>query len=313
MPRAVRDTGHQVSRHSRYTEFVRIIVVVVCSTEESAMKKSRAGAAFTLALLSIMPIATSHAADAGLGGSMASMRRQHRVAKQNDYTFLRTAAQVREFVREDRLLKLESNDDLLVNNVSFPYARPEVKLFVERLARQYREATGTRLVVTSLTRPLSRQPRNAHDLSVHPAGMAVDFRVPAKSSDRRWLESTLLTLESLELLDATRERRPPHYHVAVFPDRYATYVEALVEREASRAAGIEVAEARAGTSAASLEPSASSDSAHEDVEEESVVRADPVNATVPLAATLGIAVVGIAGIVRRRVRRGREERRARAR
>jgi hypothetical protein len=277
------------------------------------MKKSRAGAAFMLALLSIMPLATSHAVDSGLGGSMASMRRQHQVAKENDYTFLRTAAQVREFVREDRLLKLESNADLFVNNVSFPYARPEVKLFVERLAQQYREATGKRLVVTSLTRPLSRQPRNAHELSVHPAGMAVDFRVPSNSNDRRWLENTLLTLESLELLDATRERRPPHYHVAVFPDRYSTYVETLVERDASRAAGIEVAEAPTGTSAASLEPSALSDSAHEDVVAEGMVGPDPVNATLPIAATLGIAVVGIAGMLRRRVRRGREERRARAR
>ena len=277
------------------------------------MKKSRAGAATTLALLSIMPIAASAAADAGLGGSMASMRRQHQVARENDYTFLRTAAQVREFVREDRLHALESNADLFVNNVSFPYARPEVKLFVERLAKQYREATGTRLVVTSLTRPLSGQPRNAHQLSVHPAGMAVDFRVPSNPHHRRWLENTLLTLESLELLDATRERRPPHYHVAVYPDRYATYVESQVEREASRAAGIEVADAPEGTSAASLEPSAVSDSAHEDAAKEPAVGPDPVSARVPIAATLGIAVVGIAGMVRRRVRRGLEERRARAR
>ena len=274
---------------------------------------NRAGATLMLALLSTTPIATSLAVETGLGGSIASMRRQHEVARKNDYTFLRTAAQVREFVREDRLHLLESNADLLVNNVSFPYARPEVKLFVERLARQYREATGDRLVVTSLTRPLSKQPRNAHELSVHPAGMAVDFRIPRDPNDRRWLENTLLTLESLELLDATRERRPPHYHVAVFPDRYSTYVEGLVEREESRAAGVEVAETPEPSAAASLEPSATSDSAHDAEEPVSAVTAEPVNATVPIAATLGIAVVGVAGVVRRRVRRGREERRARAR
>ncbi len=273
----------------------------------------RANAMIALALLSSVPAATARAADAGLGGSMASMRRQHRVAKQNDYTFLRTAAQVREFVREDRLVPLESNANLVVTNVSFPYARPEVKLFVERLAQQFREATGERLVVTSLTRPLSRQPRNAHDLSVHPAGMAVDLRIPANPNDRRWLENTLLTLESLELLDATRERRPPHYHVAVFPDRYSTYVEGLIEREASRAAGIEVAEAPEPAGAASLDPSALSDSSHEAAAEEASVGPGAVDGTVPIAATLGIAVVGIAGIVRRRARRGREERRARAR
>jgi hypothetical protein len=274
---------------------------------------SRIGATITLALLSVAPFTASLANDAKLGGSMASMRRQHQVARQNDYTFLRTAAQIREFVREDRLHRLESNDVLLVNNVSFPYARPEVKLFVERLAAQYHEATGERLVVTSLTRPLSRQPRNAHELSVHPAGMAVDFRIPKKANDRRWLENTLLTLESLELVDATRERRPPHYHVAVFPDRYSTYVEGMVEREASRAAGDAVTEAPAPSAPASLDPSVFSDSAHDASIEESVVRPAPVNATVPIAATIGVAVVGIAGMVRRRVRRGREERRARAR
>jgi hypothetical protein len=274
---------------------------------------NRSIATFTLAALSLAPLGAARASDAKLGGSMASMRRQHQVAKQNDYTFLRTAAQVREFVREDRLHALESNADLLVSNVSFPYARPEVKLFVERLARQYREATGERLVVTSLTRPLSRQPRNAHDLSVHPAGMAVDFRIPASVNSRTWLEVTLLVLEGQGLLDATRERRPPHYHVAVFPDRYSTYVEGLMEREASGAAGAEVAEAPAPNAAASLDPSALSDSAHESSVEESVIRPEPVDAKVPIAATIGVAFVGIAGMIRRRVRRGREERRARAR
>ena len=78
-------------------------------------------------------------------------------------------------------------------------------------------------------------------------------------------------------------------------------------------AGKEVAEGPAPSAAASLEPSAHSDSAHDASVQESVVRAAPVNATVPIAATLGIAVVGVAGVVRRRVRRGREERRARAR
>ena len=273
---------------------------------------SRAGAAFTLALLSLMPFGATLADEARLGGSVASMRRQYAVAKQNDYTFLRTPAQVRKFVREDRLVPLESSNDLLVNRVSFPYARPAVVLFVERLARQYREATGERLVVTSLTRPLSRQPRNAHELSVHPAGMAVDLRIPTSAAGRRWLESTLMSLEARGLLDATRERRPPHYHVAVFPDRYGAYVEAVMEREASRANGVEVAEAPAGTSPASLEPSATSDSAHE-ATEDLVVAADSASARVPIAATLGIAVVGVAGFIRRRVRRGREERRARAR
>lgn len=265
------------------------------------------------ALLSILPLGTAFAAEAGLGGSMTSMRRQHAVAKQNDYTFLRTAAQVREFVREDRLQPLATNEHLVVNRVSFPYARPAVKLFIERLAEQYHAATGERLVVTSLTRPLTRQPRNAHALSVHPTGMAVDLRIPRNPSARAWLENTLLSLEASELLDATRERRPPHYHIAVFPDRYSTYVQAVMERESSRAAGIEVGEPVIVSQEASLEPSAASDSSHEEIEENVISEDMGSGATVPLAASLGVAVVAFAGMIRRRVRRGREERRVRAR
>src|SRR5690606_12122802 len=74
------------------------------------------------------------------------------------------------------------------------------------------------------TRPLTRQPRNAHRLSVHPAGMAMDLRVPRTSRCRRWLEKALLDLEERQLLDVTRERSPAHYHVALFPDRYLAYV-----------------------------------------------------------------------------------------
>lgn len=171
----------------------------------------------------------------GLGGSRASMRRQHYVAKQHKLTFLRTPAQVREFANKDRLERLWGNENYSVGKVAFPYARSAVKLFIERLAHQYREATGEVLVVTSLTRPLTRQPRNASKLSVHPTGIAVDLRIPRSSSARRWLEKTLLSLEGTGVLDATRERRPPHYHVAVFPDEYEEYVGRLASVPAAEA------------------------------------------------------------------------------
>ena len=40
------------------------------------------------------------------------------------------------------------------------------------------------------------------------------------------------------VLEATRERYPPHYHVAIFPNQYAGYVEMLQGRTASRTAEI---------------------------------------------------------------------------
>jgi hypothetical protein len=179
----------------------------------------RIGAA--LALASAVFAGTAQAAE--LGGSPTSMKHQYGVAVEHDYTFLKTPAQVREYVAKGRLEQLSGNADYVLNKVSFPFARPEVRMFVERFAADYRAATGGILVVTSLTRPNALQPRNAHDLSVHPAGMAVDFRIPEDAASRRWMEKTLLSMEKGRLLDATRERYPPHYHVAVFREPYLAY------------------------------------------------------------------------------------------
>ena len=159
-----------------------------------------------------------------LRGSEASVTRAYVRAEEHDYTFLQTDAQVQRFVDAGYLVRLRSSRDFVLHDVSFPYGRPEVKLFVERLGAQYRRACGEELVVTSLTRPSSDQPRNASILSVHPTGMAVDFRASLNSVCRHWLESTLLYLEAAGVLEATRERQPSHYHVAVFPELYAEYV-----------------------------------------------------------------------------------------
>jgi hypothetical protein len=187
----------------------------------------KSGRFLFLALL----IASAAPAFAGeLGGSRRSLIRQHRIAKRNEYKFLRTAAEVREWVRQERLVTLTSTSNyVLSSDVSFPYARPAVKLFVDRLAAQYRAFTGERLVVTSLTRPINAQPENASALSVHPAGMAADLRIPTNARNRRWLERALLALEDKAVLDVTRERHPKHYHVAVFPAEFERYVAKLGE------------------------------------------------------------------------------------
>jgi len=159
-----------------------------------------------------------------LAGSKASMVRQSRVARQHDYSYLRTSSQVHEFARRGLLVRLGGNSDYRVADVSFPYARPQVKTFIGRLAEQYRNACGERLVITSLTRPTTRQPRNASPLSVHPTGMAVDLRRSGRPACRAFLEKTLLTLEGRDVLEATKENHPPHYHVSLFPEPYMRYL-----------------------------------------------------------------------------------------
>lgn len=202
---------------------------------------------------------------ATLRGSRDSMLRQHQIAQQQEFTFIRTPSQVERFVDEGYLERVEGNDDYSLANVSFPFARPALRTFVERLGSQYREACGEKLVVTSLTRPQSLQPSNAHQLSVHPAGMAVDLRISEDASCREWLEQTLLSLEKREILDITRERNPPHYHVAVFPEAYLAHfdqvvsdsvklAEAQAEAEATSAAASEAALA---ASASALRPASS--------------------------------------------------------
>ena len=167
-------------------------------------------------------------ADAGsLRGTTGSLNRQNVQARNHDFTFLRTKSQVQRFVQNGWLVPVRSNHVYRLKGVSFPYSRPEVKLFIERLGQQYSAACGEELVVTSLTRPRNYQPRNASPRSVHPTGMALDLRRPTNRGCRAWLEGVLLSLEEQGVLEATYERRPPHYHVAVYPEPYKRYVERL--------------------------------------------------------------------------------------
>lgn len=161
-----------------------------------------------------------------LTGSRSSMERQYQVAVSHGYVFAKTSSTVNKLVEQGDLLKVQPSRHFELHNVSFPYAKAPVKLFIEQLSSQYFTACGEKLTVTSLTRPLDRQPGNAADDSVHPTGMAVDLRIPPAGKCRSWLERTLLSLESAEVLDVTRERHPPHYHVAVYPEPYRQFAEA---------------------------------------------------------------------------------------
>lgn len=177
-----------------------------------------------------MLLAPSPAWSQSLRGSPASLDRQNQQAQRHDFTYLNRRQDVARFVGAGLLVPLDGSSHYQLTNVSFKVARPEVRLFVERLSAQYYRACGSPLVVTSLTRPKAYQPSNASARSVHPTGMALDLRVPTESSCRRWLESTLLSLEGHKVLDVTLERNPPHYHVALFPGPYVAHVASITGR-----------------------------------------------------------------------------------
>lgn len=212
-----RSIQHRLAGRQQLTQmlvFVRVAVVVIVVMAATAASVTGAN-------------------NASLRGSSAALDEQNEQAERHDFTFLRESSQLRRFVGAGLLVPVGGNANYRLKDVSFPYARPAVKLFIERLSEQYRQACGEQLVITSLTRPLAQQPRNASPRSVHPTGMALDLRRPNNPTCRGWLESTLLYLEEQSVIEATRERAPPHYHVAVFAQDYAGYVQTLKTRTAS--------------------------------------------------------------------------------
>lgn len=208
------------------------------------MKRFTTAATLLSLLLAALPL--SGGGDVSLRGSRASMERQNRIARELDFSFLRTTREVNRFASAGRLVPVWGNEDFQVI-ADWPYARPVVRDFVTLLGADYRAGCGEPLVVTSLTRPLRAQPSNASPLSVHPAGMAVDLRVSARASCVRWLERELMSLEEAGLVDATREYHPPHFHVAVFPEPFEAHlaaraVDSVVTVAAARADSIQAAE-----------------------------------------------------------------------
>lgn len=189
---------------------------------EFVFQRVRAALSAVVLLLVTVP---AFAGAASLTPTHAGLLRQSFGAREAGLTYLQNAGDVYDYVRKGLLVTLRGNDDYYIHpDVRFTAARPEVKAFVERLARQYRGACDEKLVVTSLVRPRDRQPWNSDPLSVHPTGMAVDLRISGSSACRRWLEKTLLDLEGDGLIEAARERVVPHYHVVVFP-AYAEHLE----------------------------------------------------------------------------------------
>lgn len=152
-----------------------------------------------------------------LKGSSRAVAKAHAAVLALGLPFAKTAADVEQLVEAGKLVAVEAGPSLALHQVSFPYATPALARFVTALASRYRQACGEPLVVTSLMRPLDRQPPNASRRSVHPAGVAADIRRSKNGRCLAWLERELLELEGAGEIEATRESHPPHYHVAVLP------------------------------------------------------------------------------------------------
>ncbi|HYH81205.1 MAG TPA: DUF5715 family protein, partial [Longimicrobium sp.] len=140
-----------------------------------------------------------------LKGSRGSVERMYNQARGQDLTFYRSGRGVRSAAAEGELVRLRGNEHYRVANASYPYALPTTRTFVQRLAAQYHEACGEKLVITSAVRPRSVRLRNSVTETVHPSGMAVDVRRPGRASCLRWLRRTLLDVEGEGVIEAIEE------------------------------------------------------------------------------------------------------------
>lgn len=167
--------------------------------------------------LGALIVAPLPAAAQSLRGSAASVDLMYDRAQQEDLSFYRTVSSLREAVDQGELVRLTPTEDLALGALRHPYVLPATRDWVMAFAERYHEGCGDRLVVTSGTRALSEQPRNGSPRSVHPTGMAVDLRKP-RGRCLRWLRTALLAEERNGVVEATEERRPPHFHVAVLTE-----------------------------------------------------------------------------------------------
>jgi hypothetical protein len=198
-----------------------------------------AATAAYIAIVALVPPSLARAQS--LRGSRASINRMYRDARAEDLSFFETPAGVRRAVKKGWLVKLVPDANFALHEIGYPYVRPSTRLFVQRLADEYRDECGEPLVVTSAVRPATRQPANSTERSVHPTGMAVDLRKPRDASCLRWLRNTLLDLEDAGLLEATEEHRPAHFHVAVFPGEYIRYAAVRMKAENGAASRTQLA------------------------------------------------------------------------
>jgi hypothetical protein len=174
--------------------------------------------ATALIAASLMALPEPSAAQS-LRGSHASVSLVYRRAVRGGLNFYETTSDVKRAVVRGELVRLNGNSHYRLVNIGMPYVRPETKAFVLDLAADFHRACGAPLVITSATRPISRRLANSSELTVHPTGMAIDLRKPAGRC-RVWLRRRLLAAERRGAIEATEERHPPHFHVAVLRSRY---------------------------------------------------------------------------------------------
>lgn len=180
------------------------------------MPSSRSLTATTTFALALAAAASGAAGAQALRGSPASVEKMYHFAVRQGLAFYQTPDDVSAAAERGRLVQLAGGPGWdLSSGVGWAFATPEAVAFLDQLGPEYERNCGAPMVVTSATRPRSKSPRNGHPQTVHPTGIAVDLRKPYRGPCLDWLRQRLSELESAGRIEATEERRPPHFHIAV--------------------------------------------------------------------------------------------------
>lgn len=159
-----------------------------------------------------------------LKGSSESLDAQNRQAQKHQLKYHRTKDELYASVASKKLVPVSPSKTLELAGVSFPFALNTTRDFLKQLSQAYSNYCQEALIVTSLTRPNTHQPKNASTRSVHPTGLAIDLRIPSTQKCKSWLVDSLVYLEEQKVVEATQERNPPHFHLVVFPNAYRNFV-----------------------------------------------------------------------------------------
>ena len=115
----------------------------------------------TSALSALLFVCGDVAHAPSLKGSPASVDRMYTRAVRYELDFLNTSKTVYEAVHDHELVMLSITEDMTMDGVTYPFALPRTRDFVNTFAAKYHQACGERLTVTSAARPRTEQPRNA--------------------------------------------------------------------------------------------------------------------------------------------------------
>lgn len=158
-----------------------------------------------------------------LKGSSVSLDVQNHQAQKHKLKFHKDNKEIYDSVSKKKLVAVSPSKSLELAGVSLPFALESTRNFLKSFSKAYQSHCQESLVVTSLTRTLNRQPKNASARSVHPTGLAIDLRIPNSQKCKAWLVDSLVYLEEQKVVEATQERNPPHFHLVVFPNAYQNF------------------------------------------------------------------------------------------